>query len=112
MMSPPIPIAPRKVGRHPCVWEQDISSSSSGMDTDPDKLFEVDSEVKPRSMPSGHPRPRMCPVCKDIHGSGLALECHLHSLHPFSHCFSCADCEATFNNLHQVSSHMANVYRR
>ena len=110
--SPPTPVTLRRVGGHPCVQEQDISSSFSGMDTDPEELFEVDSEVKPPSMPSGHPRLRMCPVCKDMLGSGLALECHLHLLHPFLHCFSCTDCEATLNNLHQVSSHAANVHRR
>ncbi len=109
---PPSPITLRKVGRHLCVQEQDISSSSSGIDTDPDELFKVDSGVKPLSMPSGCPRPRMCPVCKDMLRSGLALDCHWSLLHPFSCCFSCTDCEATFNNLCQVSSHTANVHRR
>ena len=109
---PPSLLTLRRVGGHPCVWEQEISSSSSGIDTNPDDLFEVDSEVKLLSMPSGHPCLRMCPVCRDMLGSGLALECHLHLLHLLSCCFSCSHCEATFNNLHQVSSHMANVHRR
>lgn len=90
----------RKVYGRPCVQEQEVSTTSSGTDTDPDDLFDLDFDVKPPSMPSRCPCPRTCPVCSDMLGSSLALEHHLYSLYPLSQYFSCSYCEATFNNLH------------
>ncbi len=98
-------------GRSPlCDWGGALCFRENMEETDPDDFLEVDAVVHTPGMPTGIPRLWSCPVCSEQLHSGLALEWHLHSLHPLSKCFTCEFRNASFNTAHQTSSHVANVH--
>ncbi len=106
---------PVKAVGHPVVQEVphlpslNSDSDSDSDSTDPDQLFE-DDHVNPIVPDLGCSKVRVCPVCRDSCVSGLALERHLHSIHPISQSYTCAKCTLSFNNDHELSSHVANVH--
>ena len=89
---------------------ESIDIQSTGTMTDVEEHMEVENVARPAPPRTGKLCPHSCPVCCVECVSGLALECHLKSLHPLSRCFSCSDCDASFNNIHEVTSHKANVH--
>ncbi len=60
---------------------------------------------------SGRAKPWVCLVCAEQLQSGLVLERHMHCMHPLSRPHSCCQCESSFNNLQELSSHVANQHR-
>ncbi len=76
-----------------------IDTQSIRTTTDVKEHMEVDNVARPVPPRTGKSHPRLCPVCHGECVSGLALEHHLKSLHPLSRCFSCSDCDASFNNI-------------
>ena len=76
-----------------------VDTQSMGTTTDIEEHIEVDNVARPVPPRTGKSHPRLCPVCHGECVSGLALEHHLKSLHPLSRCFSCSDCDASFNNI-------------
>ncbi len=97
---------------------QDTNSTLTDGDTGQDMdemdiegLMEMKASTPRKKIPrSGVPKAHICPVCQLQLLSRLALERHLKSLHPLSHCFSCEHCRARFHNPREVTSHKANVH--
>ncbi len=109
---PDVVISTRPKMGCPTVHDSPVQIWNSSEDsTDPDELFSEEISANVPVKLSGIPRPCTCPICSDQLSSGLALERHLKQMHPLSHCFKYNSCEATFNNLHKVSSHRSNVHR-
>ena len=89
-----------------------LDSPSMKSDTDPNELLEDLTDVV-RSPPPmcGKAKVHWCPVCQQEVSSSVALERHLHSLHPLSREFACLEYTTSFNTQCEVSSHKVNVHR-
>ncbi len=75
--------------------------------TDPEELLEVQNMASVR-MPIPHAGtaiPQVCPVHALNVSSGIALYHHLKAQHPNDHPYTCNDCNNSYNNLKELSSH-------
>ena len=110
----------RLQGGHPVVAleESDGDTNSSKeprrvSDTDTDVDFQFSSKVHdPKLLGcSGVAKTRVCPVCSAEIFLGLALIRHMKSTHKAVKPYKCEKCDSCFNNLWEMSSHVAMVHR-
>ena len=82
-------------------------------DTDTDVDFQFSSQEHDHQLPdcSGVAKARVCPVCSADIFSGLALIRHMKSIHKVVKPYKCEKYDSCFNNLWEMSSHVATVYR-
>ena len=83
----------------------------SDMDTDVD--FQFSSQEHDHQLPNclGVAKARVCPVCSVDIFSGLALIRHMKFVHKAVKPYKCEKCDSCFNNLQEMSSHVATVHR-
>ncbi len=79
--------------------------------TDPKTLMDQDVLAESVLPTSSQAVPCSCPVCDIGLPSGMVLYCHLCAVHPEEHPYECDDCQHTFNNLRELSSHQLNTHR-
>ncbi len=95
------------------VSDSDTNSSKEprcDSDTDTDVDFQFSSQEHDHQLPdcSRVAKARVCPVCSADIFSGLALIRHMKSVHKAVKPYKCDSC---FNNLWEMSSHVAIVHR-
>ncbi len=85
---------------------------SDHTDTDLEELLEVQTTASVRlPIPNaGTAIPRVRPVCALNVSSGMVLYHHLKAQHLNDHPYMCNDCNNSYNNLKELSSHLSTVH--